>query len=41
MDETERTRWSTDGKLDEVYERLVNPQVMTNIERYFGAERSA
>ena len=32
---------ATDGKLDEVYERLVNPQVMANIERYFGAEGPA
>ena len=30
-----------DGNLDEVYERLVNPQVLTQIERYFGAERPA
>jgi len=29
------------GSLDEVYERLVNPQVMSRIEDYFGAERGA
>jgi len=29
------------GSLDEVYERLVNPQVMSRIEDYFGAERRA
>ena len=29
------------GNLDEVYERLVNPQVMARIADYFGAERRA
>jgi ABC-type multidrug transport system ATPase subunit len=28
-----------DGSLDEVYERLVNPQVLTQIARYFEADR--
>jgi ABC-type multidrug transport system ATPase subunit len=33
-----RRRTGCSGKLDEVYEKLVNPQTTSNIQRYLGAE---